>query len=139
MPGTWNLVSLRIHTLRIGVVVTSLELSTGGRGWFACHSGSAKETGTGANCSAGTSITRSGPDQPTDCCTHRGTKACSDGQVLIGGLGWRCSSDLLLSPLPASTIIGLKYLEWFSRARQNHHVGACRHGCASAEYHQGKT
>jgi hypothetical protein len=131
---TRDLVSLGIHALLIGNVIAPLELITGHRPNVAAHCRSADQTSRSANRGAGPCITRGSSyrhseSSPNDCTEHRSTSS-----TLIERLARRCSSDLLLSPLSAKSVIRHEYVEGLSRSWEHRNRGACRYRCTSAQH-----
>jgi hypothetical protein len=121
--------------LLIGNIVSPLQLPLGAISCLTSHGGSSEEANTGPYGSTGTWVARSGADCRTYRCPDHRADHRTIGAVLISGFAWRCSSYLLLSPLPAQAIISHEYLERLSRTRQHHDARACWHGCAST-YHR---
>jgi len=65
-----DLISLRIHALLIGDVVTSLELIRRVTSLITCHRGSAKKAGSGTDCRTSAGIARGRANQRTDSGTY---------------------------------------------------------------------
>jgi hypothetical protein len=122
-PETWNLVSLRIHALLVGVIVSPLNCRPGRIGRVGCHGCAEKETAHGSDGRTGARLAGGGANGRTQPGTHDRADRPATGQILIDGFTCRCSG-LLSGPLPAGTIIQLECLEGLALARQNHDAGA---------------
>jgi len=105
--------------LLIGIVVASLELILGNSARVPSDGGSTEQACPGTDGRTGPRVTRGSTDQRTQAGPYHRTDGRSGSQVFIGGLAWRCSSDLPLRPLSADPVIRHEHLKGLSRT--GHH------------------
>jgi hypothetical protein len=122
-PETWDLVSLRIHALLVGVIVSPLDCRPGRIGRLGRHGCAEKETAQGSDGRTGARLAGGGANGRTQPGTHDRADRPTTGQILIDGFICR-RSGLLLGPLPAGTVIQLECLEGLPLTRQNHDAWA---------------
>jgi hypothetical protein len=135
-PETWNLVSLRIHALLVGVIVSPLNCRPGRIGRIGCHGCAEKETAQGSDGRTGARLAGGGANGRAQPGTHDRADRPTTGQILIDGFICQ-SSGLLLGPLPAGTVIQLECLERLPLTRQNHDAWAGWNRRAAAQEQHG--
>jgi hypothetical protein len=131
---TWNLVPLRIHALLVGIVVTPLDFSAGAISLGRTQGRTSQKPRAGPNGSAWTHIAGGRTDQSSRGCSQCSTGNRSSREVFVDGLVG-IPAGLVLGPLTADGVVGLKRVEGFAVAGQYQNARPRRDRRATGEHH----
>jgi len=134
---TRNLVSLRIHALLVGIVVTPLDFAAGAIRLGRTQGRSSQKARACSDGSARAHIAGGRTDQSTCSCSQCSTGDRSSCQVLIDGLVG-IPTGLVLRPLTTDGVVGLERVEGLAVAGQYQNARPRRDRRAAGEHHHGE-